>query len=186
MTRNYEMKNFELPVNKEENAQYIPITVLIGLVGILLITIYNSAFIKGRFTCQKYILNTYLYILLSILLITLEVLLFEYNDVKVVDIYGHLTGWVPIILTFVAIIGLLIITLMIDPKNVLYMGDDIPDFECLNTVGISTCPRDSAVEIREICDYISHMDGGKGAVRDVIEQVLRIQGKWMDEDAHKW
>ena len=74
----------------------------------------------------------------------------------------------------------------IDPKNVLYMGDDIPDFECLNSVGISTCPRDSAVEIRETCDYISHVDGGKGAVRDVIEQVLRIQGKWMDEDAHKW
>lgn len=74
----------------------------------------------------------------------------------------------------------------IDPKNVLYMGDDIPDFECLNSVGISTCPRDSAVEIREICDYISHIDGGKGAVRDVIEQVLRVQGKWMDEDAHKW
>ena len=74
----------------------------------------------------------------------------------------------------------------IDPKNVLYMGDDIPDFECLNLVGISTCPRDSAVEIRETCDYISHIDGGKGAVRDVIEQVLRVQGKWMDEDAHKW
>ena len=74
----------------------------------------------------------------------------------------------------------------IDPKNVLYMGDDIPDFECLKSVGISTCPRDSAVEIRETCDYISHIDGGKGAVRDVIEQVLRVQGKWMDEDAHKW
>ena len=119
MTRNYELKDFQLPVNKSENAQYIPITVLIGLVGILLITIYNSAFNKGRFTCQKYILNTYLYLLLSVLLVTLEVLLFEYNDVKVIDIYGHLTGWIPVILTFVAIIGLLVITLMIDPKNVL-------------------------------------------------------------------
>ncbi len=74
----------------------------------------------------------------------------------------------------------------INAKEVLYMGDDIPDYECLKIVGISTCPRDSAVEIRETCDYISHLDGGKGAVRDVIEQVLRVQGKWMDEDAHSW
>ena len=74
----------------------------------------------------------------------------------------------------------------INAKEVLYMGDDIPDYECLKIVGISTCPRDSAVEIRETCDYISHIDGGKGAVRDVIEQVLRVQGKWMDEDAHSW
>ena len=119
MSRNYEMKNFDLPIDKNQNAQYIPITVLIGLVGILLITIYNSAFKNGRFTCNKYILNTYLYILLAILIIILEVLLFEYNDIRVVDIYGNLTGWLPIILTFIVIIGLLIATMMIDPKNVL-------------------------------------------------------------------
>ena len=74
----------------------------------------------------------------------------------------------------------------INADEVLYMGDDIPDYRCLKFSGISTCPKDACVEIREICDYISHVDGGKGAVRDVIEQTLRVQGKWMDEDAHSW
>ena len=74
----------------------------------------------------------------------------------------------------------------INPDEVLYMGDDIPDYRCLKFSGISTCPKDACVEIREICDYISHINGGKGAVRDVIEQTLRVQGKWMDEDAHSW
>ena len=66
------------------------------------------------------------------------------------------------------------------------MGDDLPDIQCLKVVGISTCPRDSAVEVRENCDYISHIDGGKGCVRDVLEQTMRSQNKWMDEDSFSW
>lgn len=62
--------------------------------------------------------------------------------------------------------------------DVLYMGDDLPDFECLTNVGVATCPHNAVVEIREIADYISHIDGGKGCVRDVIEQTMRVQGKW--------
>lgn len=62
--------------------------------------------------------------------------------------------------------------------NVLYMGDDLPDYECLKHVGVSTCPDDAVVEIRSIVDYTSHINGGKGCVRDVIEQTLRVQGKW--------
>lgn len=65
-----------------------------------------------------------------------------------------------------------------DLNHVLYMGDDLPDYECLTNVGVATCPHNAAVEIRAIADYISHMDGGKGCVRDVIEQTLRVQGKW--------
>jgi 3-deoxy-D-manno-octulosonate 8-phosphate phosphatase (KDO 8-P phosphatase) len=66
----------------------------------------------------------------------------------------------------------------IDLNNVLYMGDDLPDYECMSHVGVATCPHDAVVEIRGIADYISHVDGGKGCVRDVIEQTLRVQKKW--------
>jgi 3-deoxy-D-manno-octulosonate 8-phosphate phosphatase (KDO 8-P phosphatase) len=66
----------------------------------------------------------------------------------------------------------------IEPSNVLYMGDDIPDFHVMKLVGLPTCPQDSSPEIKEISAYISHKDGGKGAVRDVIEQVMKVQDKW--------
>tara|TARA_B100000927_G_C16396723_1_gene441631 strand:+ start:529 stop:1047 length:519 start_codon:yes stop_codon:yes gene_type:complete len=71
-------------------------------------------------------------------------------------------------------------------NEVLYMGDDIPDLPCLKVVGVSTCPNDAAVEIREAVDYISHVNGGKGCVRDVLEQTMRVQNKWLDEDAFSW
>ena len=66
----------------------------------------------------------------------------------------------------------------IDLKNVLYMGDDIPDYPVLELVGLPTCPQDAAPEIKSVSKYISHKKGGKGAARDVIEQVLKVQGKW--------
>jgi len=66
----------------------------------------------------------------------------------------------------------------IKAENVLYMGDDIPDFHVMQLVGLPTCPQDAAPEIKAISNYISHVNGGKGAVRDVIEQVMKVQGKW--------
>jgi 3-deoxy-D-manno-octulosonate 8-phosphate phosphatase (KDO 8-P phosphatase) len=66
----------------------------------------------------------------------------------------------------------------ISKENVLYMGDDIPDFHVMKLVGLPTCPQDAAPEIKSISNYISHFNGGKGAVRDVIEQVMKVQGKW--------
>jgi 3-deoxy-D-manno-octulosonate 8-phosphate phosphatase (KDO 8-P phosphatase) len=72
------------------------------------------------------------------------------------------------------------------PENVLYMGDDIPDYEVMKKVGVATCPADAAEEIKEIVHYISHLDGGEGCIRDVIEQVLKVQGKWMNDDAYRW
>ena len=68
----------------------------------------------------------------------------------------------------------------IDLKQVLYMGDDIPDYPVMKLVGLPTCPQDAAPEIKAISKYISHKNGGKGAVRDVIEQVLKVQDKWFD------
>ncbi len=68
----------------------------------------------------------------------------------------------------------------IKPEQVLYMGDDIPDFHVMKLVGLPTCPQDASPEIKSISKYISHRNGGKGAVRDVIEQVMKVQGKWME------
>ena len=71
--------------------------------------------------------------------------------------------------------------------EVLYMGDDIPDYEVMKAVGLPCCPRDAAPEIRDISIYVSHKDGGRGCVRDVTEQVLKAQGKWMaNADAFSW
>jgi 3-deoxy-D-manno-octulosonate 8-phosphate phosphatase (KDO 8-P phosphatase) len=66
----------------------------------------------------------------------------------------------------------------IKPDHVLYMGDDIPDFHVMQLVGLPTCPQDASPEIKAISKYISHKNGGKGAVREVIEQVMKVQGKW--------
>jgi len=65
-------------------------------------------------------------------------------------------------------------------EEVLYMGDDLPDFPVLvRPTLLSTCPADAADEVRAVCDYVSPKPGGRGAVRDVIEQVMKAQGKWM-------
>tara|TARA_R110002012_G_scaffold242788_1_gene417236 strand:- start:61367 stop:61897 length:531 start_codon:yes stop_codon:yes gene_type:complete len=62
--------------------------------------------------------------------------------------------------------------------NVLYMGDDIPDYPVMKLVGLPCCPQDAVPEIKAISKYISHKNGGQGAARDVIEQVLKVQDKW--------
>jgi len=60
----------------------------------------------------------------------------------------------------------------------LYMGDDIPDYPVMQLAGLPCCPQDAVPEIKAISKYISHKNGGDGAVRDVIEQVMKVQGKW--------
>lgn len=67
----------------------------------------------------------------------------------------------------------------IDPKNVLYMGDDLPDIPPMLMVGLPTCPQDAVQEVKAIAKYISHRYGGDECVRDVIEQVLKVRGDWM-------
>lgn len=66
----------------------------------------------------------------------------------------------------------------IKADEVLYMGDDLPDYPVMKRVGIATCPSDAVEEIKSLCKYISDKKGGEGAVRDVMEQVLRAHGKW--------
>jgi 3-deoxy-D-manno-octulosonate 8-phosphate phosphatase (KDO 8-P phosphatase) len=66
----------------------------------------------------------------------------------------------------------------IDANQVVYMGDDIPDYHVMQLVGLPVCPQDASPEIKTISKYISHKKGGKGAVREIIEQVMKVQGKW--------
>ena len=68
----------------------------------------------------------------------------------------------------------------IDPAHAIYMGDDIPDLECMREVGIPVCPADAAAEVIEASRYGSEFRGGEGAVRDVVEQVLRARGDWAE------
>ena len=72
------------------------------------------------------------------------------------------------------------------PENVLYMGDDIPDYHVMQYSGIAACPADAAEEIKAVSHYISHLKGGEGCARDVIEQVLKVRGEWMNDDGFSW
>ena len=66
-------------------------------------------------------------------------------------------------------------------EQVVYMGDDLPDYPVMKMVGLPVCPADASQEIKDISLYISNRNGGKGAVRDIIEQVLKSQDKWMKD-----
>lgn len=74
-----------------------------------------------------------------------------------------------------------------DDSEVMFVGDDIPDLEVMRRAGCAVCPKDACTEVKEISCYISQYDGGYGCGRDVIEQTLRAQGKWLkDEKAFGW
>ena len=64
-------------------------------------------------------------------------------------------------------------------EEIIYVGDDIPDYEVLTMCGLPCCPADAAPEIKSVCKYISHKNGGQGCVRDIVEQVLKAQNLWM-------
>jgi 3-deoxy-D-manno-octulosonate 8-phosphate phosphatase (KDO 8-P phosphatase) len=74
----------------------------------------------------------------------------------------------------------------LDRSEVLFMGDDIPDYGVMKEAGVPVCPSDADSEIKQVAVYISDKKGGEGCVRDVIEQVLRLHNKWMDSDAFSW
>lgn len=71
-------------------------------------------------------------------------------------------------------------------EQILYMGDDIPDYHVMSASGLKACPKDAAIEIQELSDYISPFNGGCGCVRDVIEQTLRCKNQWFNEESHIW
>jgi|TARA_B100000424_G_scaffold128310_1_gene97119 3-deoxy-D-manno-octulosonate 8-phosphate phosphatase (KDO 8-P phosphatase) len=63
-------------------------------------------------------------------------------------------------------------------EDILVMGDDLPDIPIIKAAGLGCCPQDAAPEVKSICDYVSQDFGGKGCVRDIIEQVMKIHNKW--------
>ena len=72
------------------------------------------------------------------------------------------------------------------PEEIVFMGDDIPDLRVMKEVGLPACPADAVPEVKAISKFVSEKAGGKGAVRDLIERTLKVQGKWMTAEAYAW
>ena len=73
----------------------------------------------------------------------------------------------------------------LDPSEVAFVGDDLPDIPVLRVCGLAVCPADAVPEVKDVCDYVSLYPGGRGCVRDLIEQVLKIHGDWQfDPEAY--
>lgn len=101
--------------------------------------------------------------------------------VEMENIFDHARDKVPSFMIFCQRNGL-------EPNDVAYVGDDIPDIGILKICGLAVCPSDAVVEVKEVCDYVSMYPGGKGCVRDLIEQIFKVQGKWeFNAELHsKW
>lgn len=89
----------------------------------------------------------------------------------ITEYYSGVAEKLPVFQAFLENTGLL-------SSDVCYMGDDIPDIPVLRKVIVSACPADAVPEVMEICDYISPIPGGNGCVRDILEKVMKLQGKW--------
>ena len=70
--------------------------------------------------------------------------------------------------------------LNVTKEEIMYMGDDIPDIPVMAVVGLPCCPQDAVPEVKAVSEYISHINGGQGAVRDIVEQILKIKGHWLE------
>ena len=104
----------------------------------------------------------------------------RYNGLGIDDVYLKASRKVPLMAEWMTSNDL-------SADEVAYVGDDIPDYEAMKLVGLKISPRDAAVEIKALADYVSPCDGGHGVARDVLEQILRAQGVWMfDEKAFGW
>ena len=94
------------------------------------------------------------------------------NRLGITDIYLKTENKLEAMKEFVALYD-------VELSEVMYMGDDLVDHEVMTKVGVPVCPKDAVNEIKSISVYISPLNGGKGCVRDVIEQVMKISGKWV-------
>ena len=105
--------------NEIVNEKLIPVYGLIGILSLIIVKVYNTAFKDGKFTCNRYILNTYLYILLALIIMSLQNITMERQNVPVDSIFGIFGGgWVGVILLLVVSLGLLMFLLSINPQNV--------------------------------------------------------------------
>ena len=102
--------------------------------------------------------------------------LHRFNYLGITDVFIGVKDKVPVLHQFIS-------DKKIKSENVLYMGDDIPDYFAMKACGVACCPKNAAIEIKEIAHYISDKDGGYGCVRDIIEQVMRCNGDWFNPNA---
>lgn len=104
----------------------------------------------------------------------------RFNALGITDIYLKAAMKAPVLKTWMDKEGL-------EPMSVAYVGDDIPDYEAMQMVGLSICPADAAIDIKNIAGYISKTNGGEGVGRDVLEQIMRVNGDWLTtEKAFGW
>ena len=104
----------------------------------------------------------------------------RYAGLGVEDIYMGVSVKISTFKDFLAKYGL-------QPEEVIFVGDDIPDYEVLQACGCPCCPKDACADVKRICRYVSDRNGGYGCGRDIIEQVLKAQGKWLsDAKAFGW
>jgi 3-deoxy-D-manno-octulosonate 8-phosphate phosphatase (KDO 8-P phosphatase) len=74
----------------------------------------------------------------------------------------------------------------LNDEEVMYCGDDVPDYEIMKRAGLPVAPDDAASEIKLLAKYISPVNGGDGVARDIIEQIMKAQGLWMTDEAFGW
>lgn len=104
----------------------------------------------------------------------------RYRNLGVRHVYQSVSMKLPVYERWLALTGL-------EDKDVLFMGDDIPDYEIMSRCGLACCPQDAADEIKAIAHYVSPFNGGHGCVRDVVSRVLKAHGLWMgDKAAFGW
>lgn len=107
-------------------------------------------------------------------------LLTRYSTLGIHDIYLKASHKLPVLEQWMKENGL-------EPHEVAYCGDDIPDIPAMKAVGLAVAPRDAAVEVRDLASYISPFNGGYGVARDLIEQILKAKGQWLaDAEAFGW
>lgn len=103
---------------------------------------------------------------------------FEIIGIK--DVFMGIREKLPVLKSWMALYRLC-------PDEIAYVGDDLPDIQCMKYAGLSVAPADAAAEVRGISRYISHATGGNGVARDIIEQIMKAKGEWLHaDDAYNW
>ena len=99
----------------------------------------------------------------------------RYNNLGVVDIFAGVEDKIEAFEDYIYAYDL-------NPEKIIYVGDDLPDYEVMKKVGFPCCPNDAATEIKAISKYISPVNGGFGVARDILEKVMKLNGTWMKSD----
>ncbi len=99
----------------------------------------------------------------------------RFNKLGITDVFMSVTNKKELVTTYLS-------QNKLSAKEALFIGDDMPDWEVMQLVGFSACPVDAVEEIKQIATYISPIAGGKGCVRDVLEQFLKLNNDWSSED----